>query len=395
MGRSPVVLPMPAVDLAEVIEKAADVTSKVLARQCDRIDREGLWPEAGLRALQQAGLGGLVVPEAHGGLGHGLLALAQVCETLGRECASTAMCFGMHHVGAAVLAAKATPDQVERYLVPIARGRHLTTLALSEPGTGAHFYIPQATLTRRGEGYVLRGTKAFVTNGGHADSYVVSAASGERDAPPGQFSCVAVPADAPGLAWGPSWGGIGMRGNSSRNVDLREVPLEGRDLLGREGDQIWYVFSVVAPYFLVAMAGTYVGLASASLDEARLHLSERRYAHKDAALSRETVLQHRLGELWARVERTRALVTHAAALGDAGRPEATPALLAAKAEAADCAVTVTNDCMTLLGGQGYAQGGAADRRLRDARAAPVMAPTTDMLRTWTGRWLLGEALLLE
>lgn len=75
-------------------------------------------------------------------MGHGLSALAQVCEVLGHGCASTAMCFGVHSVGAAMISGKAMPDHAERLLRPIAAGRHLTTLALSEPGTGSHFYLP-------------------------------------------------------------------------------------------------------------------------------------------------------------------------------------------------------------------------------------------------------------
>ncbi|WP_231082431.1 acyl-CoA dehydrogenase family protein, partial [Staphylococcus aureus] len=83
---------------------------------------------------------GLVFPAECGGLGQGLFALARICEELGKSYASVGLCYGMHCVGTAVIAAKATPWQKEHYLEPIAAGRHITTLALSEPGTGAHFY---------------------------------------------------------------------------------------------------------------------------------------------------------------------------------------------------------------------------------------------------------------
>jgi alkylation response protein AidB-like acyl-CoA dehydrogenase len=97
--------------------------------------------------------------------------------------------------------------------------------------------------------------------------------------------------------------------------------------------------------------------------------------------------------LWGQVERTRQLVYHAAAEGDAGTAESLPALLAAKAEVADCAVAVANEAMTLVGGQAYRDRAPLERHLRDARAAPVMAPTPDVLRTWLGRSLLGLPLL--
>ena len=382
--------------LDQVLERAAGVAEKVLAPRAAEVDRAGTWPREGIRAILDEGLGGLAVPRTFGGLGLGLSGLARVSEIFGAACASTAMCFGMHCVGSAVIAAKATPEQVDTYLRPIVEGRHLTTLALSEPGSGSHFYIPTSRLDPhlRG-GFALNGEKAFVTNGGAADSYVMSCASGGADAAVGRFTCVAVPAGAPGLSWGPAWNGIGMRGNASRRATLKDVPIPDRDGLGEHGDEIWYVFHVIAPYFLVAMTGTYVGVADAALREALEHVGAREHEHTGRVVGAETVVQHRLGELWARVESTRALLRMAAEAADLGRADAVPLILSAKAAAGDVAVDVANEALTLLGGRGYERGGAADRHLRDARAAHVMAPTTDILRVWTGRWILGRPLLAD
>ncbi len=234
-----------------------------------------------------------------------------------------------------------------------------------------------------------------MTNGSHADSYVVSTVAADPDAPVGEFSCVLVPGDVPGLAWLDDWNGIGMRGNSSRRVQLKDVRVGPDNLLGAPGDQIWYVFEVVAPYFLVAMAGTYLDLAQASLDEATAHLTKRRHAHTRRALAAEPILQHRLGVLWAQVERTRRIVYWAAEEADAAGPHALPALTSAKAEVADCAVALANEAMTLVGGVGYRDRSPLEQHLRDARAAHVMSPTTDLLRTWTGRAALGLPLLGE
>ncbi|WNG14273.1 acyl-CoA dehydrogenase [Cystobacter fuscus] len=380
--------------LGELLGAADQVAREVVAPEVTRVDGEGRWPETGLRALQAAGLGGLVVPAAFGGQGQGLVALARTCEVLGRVCASTAICFGMHCVGSAVLAAKATSFHQRTFLEPIAAGKHLTTLALSESGTGAHFYLPQTRLTAVPGGYRLEGAKSFVTNGGHADSYVVSTLASGEAAQPGDFSCVILPAQAEHLAWEGSWEGVGMRGNSARTLRLQDVFVPATHLLGQQGDEIWYVFNVVAPYFLIAMAGTYLGIASSALEEATAHLKRRHYAHGGASPSSQAVLQHRLGTLWAVVERTRLLIHSAAARGDQGEATALAALCSAKAEVADCAVHVVNEAMTLVGGQGYSESGSPlFRHLRDARAAHVMSPTTDILRTWVGRALLDLPLL--
>jgi len=302
----------------------------------------------------------------------------------------------MHLVGAAVIGSKATTGQKESYLVPIAQGKHLTSLALSEPGSGAHFYFPETALLRdEGAGYLVKGQKSFVTNGGRADSYVVSTRASDPLAPPDQFSCVMVREGAEGMKWGPSWRGVGMRGNSSCTLDLDGTPVALHDLLGEEGDQLWYMFQAVAPYFLMAMAGTYLGIASAALREAIHHLGARQHRHSGASLAEVGVLQHRTGVLWAMVERTRRFVYHAATQGDGGADDALPFILSAKAEVADCAVTMANESLTMLGGIGYREGSRSERLLRDARAAHVMAPTTDLLRTWTGRALLKQPLLGE
>lgn len=378
--------------LDEVLGVTSEIASRVIAPLSEMTDREARWPEEAIRALQEAGLGGLVVPAAHGGLGHGLYGMALVCEEVGRYCASSAISFGMHCVGSAVIAAKPTSDQVTRYLEPICRGEHLTTLSLSEPGTGANFYLPRTQLLLAGDEYRVTGTKTFVTSGGRADSYVIS---GVIDGEEGDLSCLILPADAAGVEWGEPWDGLGMRGNSARTMRLSKVPVPSGNLLGREGDQIWYVFQVIAPYFLMAMAGTYLGVATAALEEARDHLTSRRHEHTGAILAQQPVLQHRYGSLWATLERTRALVHSVARAADAGDPTALPGVISAKAEVADAAVHVVNEALTLVGGIGYRESSSMGRHLRDVRAAHVMSPTTDMLRVWTGRALLGQPLLSD
>lgn len=378
----------------DILALAKEIATKELAPRADEIDKTGRWPEKSIRALQEAGLGGLVISPRFGGHGYGLLGVAKTCEILGKACASTSMCFGMHLVGSAVLAAKATPEQQDNYLVPIADGEHLTTLSLSEPGTGSHFYIPQARLDRQKDGnYLLNGTKSFVTNGSHADSYVVSAVIPNPDTPVGQFSTVVVPNRGKGIEWKDAWEGLGMRGNASCNLELTDLEVPSGNLLGEQGDQIWYVFEVIAPNFITAMSGTYLGIATAAIEEAVEHLKSRMYSHTGSSLAHQPVIQHRLGTLWAKVESVRQLIYSAAAKGDAGKPQAMKSLLSAKAEVAECSVDVVNEVMTLLGGEGYAKNGKLARCLRDARASHVMAPTTDILRTWIGRDLLDLPLL--
>ena len=379
--------------IRELRAAAEEVAGDTVLAESEAVDRDAVWPERSMRAVAAAGLTGLHVPARLGGHEQGLLALAAVAETLARACPSTALCFGMHCVGTAVIAAKATRDQEERYLRPIAEGRHLTSLSLSESGTGSHFYFPQTELRRDGDSLVVDGTKQFVTSGGRADSYVVSTMASTHAADAGEFSCLIIDGHSPGITWLEPWRGFGMRGNSSRGLRLEEVRVPAANLLGEEGDEIWYMFEVVAPFFLMAMSGTYLGIAGAALDLTIQHLRSRRYEHSGEGLRESSVVQHRLGEIWTEVEKSRGLIYHAARLGDAGDPQALAAILACKADVADVAVRVANEAMTLCGGIAYREDGRLARLLRDARAAHVMSPTTDVLKQWTGRSLLGLPLL--
>lgn len=370
---------------------ARRVAEEVIEPRAVDVDAQCIWPEHSLRALGDAGLLGLQVPQALGGHGQGLLALGAVTEVIGRVCPSSALCFGMHCVATAVLAAKATDHQKRAYLRPIAAGSHITTLALSESGSGAHFYLPGTKLEAQDESFQVRGTKQFVTNGGHADSYVVSTVAA-ANASQGDFSCVVVDADTPGLDWQEPWRGLGMRGNSSRAVKI-DATVPHCNLLGNQGDQAWYVFEVVAPYFLMAMAGTYLGVAASALEATTAHLRSRRYAHTGESLAEVDAVQSKVAAMWIALEKARALVREAGARGDGGHPDALPYILACKADAADTAVELANEAMTLCGGIAYRENSRVAQMLRDARAGHVMSPTTDLLKLWTGRAVLGLPLL--
>ncbi|MFA9444647.1 acyl-CoA dehydrogenase family protein [Egicoccus sp. AB-alg6-2] len=383
----------PPARVAHFAETARGIASTVLAEDADKVDGEAQWPARGLHALGEAGLLGLNVGTDVGGHDEGLLALAVVTEELGRECGSTGLVFGMHCVAAKVIDVKATDAQKERYLAPIAAGRHVTSLALSEPGTGVHFYLPQVTYRRDGDDYRVNGCKSFVTSGGRADSYVLSVVGEGSELDPGTFSCLLLDAGAPGATWQQEWNGFGMRGNSSRGVVLDEARVPAANLLGAEGDETWYVFEVIAPYFIVAMAGAYLGVARSALEATIEHVRKRTYEHTGERIGANDIIAHRLGGLWSTVERTRQLLHHAAALGDAGDPAARQALFACKAEVAEAAVHVANEALTLTGGIAYQSNSRLTRALRDARAAHVMSPSTDLLRTWLGRSLLDLPLL--
>lgn len=378
--------------ISELQALATEISRQELRPRAVETDEQCLWPAESLKVLADQGLSGLHVPMRLGGKEQGLLALAVVCEALAKGCPSTSLCFGMHCVGTAVIVAKATPYHEERFLAPIVEEGCITSLALSEEGTGSHFYFPQCSLQEDGDSYVLNGAKQFVTSGGHADFYIVSTKTAQAGAT-GEFNCLVVDKGQPGTAWQAPWRGFGMRGNSSREMRLNDVRVPRQNLLGQEGDQIWYIFEVIAPYFLMAMSGTYLGIAQAALDLVIDYVKRRHYGHSGKALAEEPYVPHEISRLWLTVESARGVVHRAAKLADSSNPDTLVPIFMAKVAAAEAATQVTHDGLRLCGGSTYRDNGELTRLLRDAGASHVMSPTTDMLKAWAGRTLVGLPIL--
>lgn len=378
--------------ISELKALAVEISQQALRPRAAEIDEQCLWPGESLNVLADQGLSGLHVPMRLGGKEQGLLALAIVCEALAKGCPSTSMCFGMHCVGTAVIVAKATPYHEERFLAPIIEEGRITSLALSEEDTGSHFYFPQCSLRKDSDSYVLSGNKQFVTSGGHADFYIVSTKAAQAGTT-GEFNCLVVDKEQPGVEWQAPWRGFGMRGNASRGMQLNDVRISKQNLLGQEGDQIWYVFEVIAPYFLMAMSGTYLGIAQAALDFVVDHVKQRHYGHSGKTLAQEPYVPHEISRLWLTVESARGVVHRAASLADRGDPDTLIPIFMAKVAAAEAATQVTRDGLRLCGGSAYRDNTELTRLLRDAGASHVMSPTTDTLKGWAGRALVGLPIL--
>jgi isovaleryl-CoA dehydrogenase len=379
-------------ELKEIVKTAKEIINKEVYPKAQITDAKYLWPSTQLKALGKAGLLGLHVPKELGGLEQGLTAVASICEELGKVCPSTAMCFAMHSVGTAVISAKATNYQKENYLKKIAKGNHITTLALSETGTGVHFWLPQTLLKNKGNKFIISGEKDFITNGGYADSYVVSTKSA-KPTEKGEFSMVIMDKNLKGMKWIGPWRGFGLHGNSSQNCILNNSLIPKENLLGEEGEEIWYVFEIVAPYFLMGMAGNYLGIAQSSLDITIKHIKSRKHTHTGESLADVQLIQHKIAELWTEVEKTRTLIYTYAKKGDLGDKDALPGILACKSDVGDMATKVVNECMTLSGGMAYRENSKLAQNLRDVRACHVMSPTTDILKTLMGRSLLDLPML--
>jgi isovaleryl-CoA dehydrogenase len=371
---------------ASYLDDLAKVTAEAVQPAAVQVDRQGQFPRAAIQALADAGLLGLVSAAEVGGRGQGLRAAAEVVDRLARDCASTAMVVCMHYAATAVLEANG-PREVRE---AVAAGRHLTTLAFSEAGSRSHFWAPVSSAVGNGGDQVrLNAVKSWITSAGEADSYVWSSRPLAAD---GLSTLWLVPADAPGLKVAGAFDGLGLRGNASSPVTATDVGVSRGAMLGEDGRGDQLMFGIVLPWFACMSAAMSVGLMEAAIQAAVGHVTRVRLEHQGSSLAELATIRAYLARMRVRADQARALLGDTLAAIEAKREDALLGVLEVKASAGEAATEVTELAMRVCGGAAFRKEVGVERAFRDARAATVMAPTTDMLYDFIGRVLCGMDL---
>jgi alkylation response protein AidB-like acyl-CoA dehydrogenase len=363
-----------------------DVIDNVVAPNAVTVDATGEYPREAVTALGERGVLGVTMSTAVGGGGGGIRVGAEVVQRLAAECGSTAMVVLMHYA-AAVVIENHGPDEVR---TAIAKGQHLTSLAFSERGSRSHFWAPQSSATDAGGAVQLDANKSWVTSAGEADSYVWSSRPVKADGP---MTLWLVPSTLDGLSAGGRFDGLGLRGNRSTPVDAASVVVPSDAMLGEDGTGLDLALAEVLPWFLVMSAAFSVGLMEAVVAETGRHIGSTRLEHLDQTLAEQPLTRVDHARMRIATDQAAALVTDALNALEAGREDAMLRVLEVKAAAGEAAIAVTDLAMKVCGGAAFRKELGVERRFRDARAARVMAPTTDALLDFVGRAINGLPLL--
>jgi alkylation response protein AidB-like acyl-CoA dehydrogenase len=374
-------------DLAELRASIQTVVDQVVAPNATEVDATAAFPRKSVDALAQAGALGITSAREVGGSGAGLRAAAQTIEQLAAACGSTAMVVLMHYAALSVIEARG-PEDVRKQ---IAAGKHLSTLAFSEVGSRSHFWAPVSTATRVNSHVRLDAQKSWVTSAGQADSYVWSSKPVAASNAP--MTLWLVKANASGLSQSGGFDGLGLRGNSSTPMSANSLELPDAAMLGADGAGLDLALSLVLPTFNVLSAAFSLGLMEATAAETARHLNGTRLEHVDQTLAQQQSVRLDFARLRLEIDRTRALLEDSLAAIESGRVDAVLRVLEVKAAASEAALQVTDLAMKLCGGSAFRKELGIERRFRDARAARVMAPTTDALLDFIGRATLGLPLL--
>ncbi|MGH9179027.1 MAG: acyl-CoA dehydrogenase family protein [Acidimicrobiales bacterium] len=372
--------------MSEYTDALQRVIDETITPAAADVDHKGRFPRESIDALAQAGVLGLVSAAEVGGGGQGMRAGADVVERLSRSCGSTAMVVLMHYAATAIIEAHG-PEEVRR---AIGAGRHLTTLAFSEAGSRSHFWAPQSSAVN-GNGRVrLDAAKSWVTAAAEADSYVWSSRPLAGDGP---MTLWLVPAKTSGLAQPSGFDGLGLRGNGSTPVRAKGVEIDRDAMLGADGAGLDVAMAAALPWFLVLSGAFSVGLMEAVTAEATGHLAGTRLEHLDQTLAQQQLPRVDLARMRLQTDGARALLNDTLAALEAGRADAMLRVLEIKAATGEAAIDVTDLAMKVCGGAAFRKELGIERRFRDARAARVMAPTTDALLDFVGRAISGLPLM--
>jgi alkylation response protein AidB-like acyl-CoA dehydrogenase len=341
------------------------------------IDASGKFPSEAVAALGRAGL---LAPDV------GIAAAADVVRRLAGACGSTAMVSLMHYAGAVVIDHHGPAETREA----IARGEHLTTLAFSEAGSRSHFWAPLSTATAAAGDVRLDARKSWVTSAGQADSYVWSSRPLSASGP---MTLWLVPSTAAGLTTPEPFDGLGLRGNNSMPVWADGVVVPRSAMLGADGEGLDLALAEALPWFLVLSAAFCVGLMEATVAETGAHLVSTHLEHLGQTLAEQPIARADHARMRIATDQAAALLHDTLAAFGSGREDAMLRVLEVKAACAEASIAVTDLAMKVGGGAAFRKEVGTERRFRDARAARVMAPTTDALLDFVGRAINGLPLL--
>ena len=341
------------------------------------VDRDHRFPQEAIDAAAQSGLLGVLIPRRYGGAGLDALAFAICVEELAQACASTAVIVDVHtSVGTEPILLFGDDEQKSRWLPRLATGELLGAFALTEPASGSDAASLTTTARHNGDGYVLNGTKVFITNIGHAGLYVVFARTGPDEKAAG-VTAFLVPADARGVRVGQVFHKMGLHGSPTGELILEDVSVPAANRLGAEG-QGFTVAMRALDSGRIGISGQALGIGQAAVDETRAFMRDKGHDQGD---------DFTLADMATRVESARLLAYQAAWLCSRGLPFTRQASMS-KLHCTDTAMQVALDALQIAGPEGAASGSPLERHVRDAKALQIYEGSNQIQRIVIARDLL-------
>ncbi len=351
-----------------------DFAQKEVKPLAQEVDETEIFPTETVVKMKKLGFLGIPIPKEYGGQGCDTLTYAMCVEELSKVCGTTGVIVSAHtSLCAEPIKKFGTPEQKEKYLVPLANGTKLGAFGLTEPGAGTDASGQQTKAIVDGDEYVLNGTKIFITNGKEADVYIVFAMTDKSKGTKG-ISAFIVEKGTPGFTFGTKEKKMGIRGSSTYELIFTDCRIPKSNLLGMEGKGFGIAMQTLDGG-RIGIAAQALGLAAGALETTIEYVKERKQFGKSIAKFQNT--QFQIADMATKVEAARLLVYKAAIAKDTQKSFSLEAAMA-KLYAAEVAMQVTTMAVQLHGGYGYTREYDVERMMRDAKITEIYEGTSEV-----------------
>jgi len=376
-------------DSHAMLKKAVrDFAEQELKPIAGQLDKEHRYPKEQVIKMGEMGLMGISTPEELGGANMDYLAYAIAMEEISRGCASAGVILSAHNsLYLAPILAFGTAEQKEKYVRPFTTGEKIGCFALSEPGNGSDAGAASTMAKESNNGYILNGTKAWITNSFEAEGIVVFATTDKSKKHKG-ISAFVLPKNTKGVSLGKKEDKLGIRASSTCNVIFEDAEIPKDCLLGEPGMGFKIAMKTLDGG-RIGVAGQAIGIGQAAL-ECAIDYADKRQAFGSPIIKLQSI-QNKLADMATRLESARLLNYRAAALADAKRPFTKEAAMA-KLYASEAATFISHQAIQILGGMGYVSDMPAERHYRDARITEIYEGTSEIQRLVIAGCLVKEYL---
>ena len=371
-------------DEQTLIAAIREIALERVAPRAAEIDHTGEFPWDMKELLAQQDIYAMPFPTEYGGIGASELAIVMAIEELSRHCATTALLLAVQQLGSTPILLAGLDAQKRKYIPRLASGEWMAAYGLTEAGSGSDAAAMRTMAVRKGDKYILNGSKRFITNGGLAQVNSIFAITDPRAGTRG-ISAFIVEKSFPGFSVGRIEEKMGIKGSQTAELMFTDCEVPAENLLGYEGDG-FKIAMMTLDRTRPGIGAQALGIAQGALDLAVSYAKQRVQFNRPIADNQG--IQFMLADMAVKVEAARLLVYNVAELIDSGEKNFSQYSAMAKLFASDAAMAVTNDAIQVLGGYGYMKEYPAERMMRDAKITQIYEGTNQIQRLVIARELL-------